>query len=114
MLAKWCNMIYMGCCERSTARISAARAARRRTYCVATLQALRMLRGAPAPGPGLRLSQDGTAVVVAAGVHVPHLSPGSLKSLLQRFATAATDALQCAPCYCVDATYSFASCYQML
>ena len=59
-------------------------------------QALQMMRRVPVAGPGLQLTRDGTAVVPIAGVHVPHLSPGSLHSLLQSFAAAATDALLCA------------------
>lgn len=58
------------------------------------LQALRMMRGAPAAGPGLQLTTSGAAVAPTPGVHVPQLSPGSLRSLLQRFADAATRALR--------------------
>ena len=57
-------------------------------------QALRMMRGAPVAGPVLQLTASGAAVAPTPGVHVPQLSPGSLRSMLQRFADAATHALR--------------------
>ena len=64
------------------------------------VQALRMLRGIPAAGPGLALARDDSSVHPVAGVHVPHLSLGSLRAVLQRFARAATHALRSASHAC--------------
>ncbi len=55
-----------------------------------------MMRGMTAAGPGLVLAREGTVVQPAPGVHVPHLSLGSLRAVLQRFARAATHALRSA------------------
>ena len=55
-----------------------------------------MLRGMAAAGPGLELAREGRVVHPAPGVHVPHLSLGSLRAVLQRFARAATHALRSA------------------
>ena len=55
-----------------------------------------MMRGMTAAGPGLVLAREGTVVHPAPGVHVPHLSLGSLRAVLQRFARAATHALRSA------------------
>ena len=56
-----------------------------------------MMRGIPAAGLGLALARDGSSVHPVAGVHVPHLSLGSLRATLQCFARAATHALRSAP-----------------
>ena len=57
-------------------------------------QALRMMRGMTTAGPGLVLAREGAVVQPAPGVHVPHLSLGSLRAILQRFARAATHAIR--------------------
>jgi hypothetical protein len=55
-----------------------------------------MMRAIPAAGPGLTPARDGSSVHPVADVHVPHLSLGSLRAVLQRFARAATHALRSA------------------
>ena len=53
-----------------------------------------MMRGMASAGPGLVLAREGAVVQPAPGVHVPHLSLGSLRAVLQRFARAATHAMR--------------------
>ncbi|KAK9840835.1 hypothetical protein WJX81_007958 [Elliptochloris bilobata] len=51
------------------------------------MQVLHLLRGCSEPGSAFRSGPDG-CLGAAPGVHVPHLSPGALLRLLQRFAAA--------------------------
>ena len=57
-------------------------------------QVLHLLRGSAAPGSAFVQGADGCARA-AHGVHVPHLSPGALRALLDRFTAAGATARRC-------------------
>jgi hypothetical protein len=60
-------------------------------------QVLHLLRGSTEPGSAFVQGVDGCARATH-GVHVPHLSPGALRALLDRFTAAGATARRCTPC----------------